>query len=226
MSSALVGAGGKGVGQPAARRLGVLTRRVVDAADWWFASECGVASMVVVGVQEVAERLGALAVCGVGPDVGPFLGQGAVEAFDFAVGLGSVGPGVFARRADLGQGVLPGQAFAVGHGVVGQDAFDAVDAVFGVEGCGSQEESGAGGGFLVGVDLGVGQAGVVVDGGQTSAATDRRRRERPRTRMIGVQPRRDQVRAIGGVIENPASSSKTSHAPSAAQMFPRPAKSL
>ncbi|MEU8768191.1 hypothetical protein AB0C94_14670, partial [Streptomyces griseus] len=31
--------------------LGVLTRRVVDAADWGLASECGVAAVVVVGVE-------------------------------------------------------------------------------------------------------------------------------------------------------------------------------
>jgi len=30
----------------------------------------------------------------VGGGVGPFLGQGAVEAFDFPVGLGPIGPGV------------------------------------------------------------------------------------------------------------------------------------
>jgi hypothetical protein len=33
--------------------------------------------------------------------------------------------------------------------------------------------------------------------------------ERPPTRMVGVEPRRDQVRAVGGVIEKPASFSKT-----------------
>ncbi len=38
---------------------------------------------------------------------------------------------------------------------------------------------------------------------------EKRRWERPRTRMTGVVPRRLQVREVGGVIENPASSSKT-----------------
>jgi hypothetical protein len=42
---------------------------------------------------------------------------------------------------------------------------DARDTVLGEERGGSGEESGAGVGLLVRVDLGVGQAGVVIDGG-------------------------------------------------------------
>jgi hypothetical protein len=45
---------------------------------------------------------------------------------------------------------------------------------------------------------------------------DIRLRERPRTRTTGVRPRGDQVFACGGVMEKPASSSKTSQAPRAA----------
>lgn len=45
--------------------------------------------------------------------------------------------------------------------------------------------------------------------------------ERPRTRMAGVVPRLPQVREVGGVIENPASSSKTIQAPSTAAVLPR-----
>jgi len=48
---------------------------------------------------------------------------------------------------------------------VGHDPLDVVDAVVGEGGGGAAEEPGAGVGFLVGVDLGVGDAGVVVDGG-------------------------------------------------------------
>ena len=59
---------------------------------------------------------------------------------------------------------------------------------------------------------------------QVRAATDRRRRDLPRTRIAGVQPRRGQVREVGGVIENPASSSKTSQVPSAARVLPPPAR--
>jgi hypothetical protein len=53
----------------------------------------------------------------------------------------------------------------VGHGVVGHDAFDPVDAECGEVGGGAVQEVSAGAGFLVGVDLGVGQPGVVVDRG-------------------------------------------------------------
>jgi hypothetical protein len=42
---------------------------------------------------------------------------------------------------------------------------DAVDAVGGEEAGGSVKEPSAGGGLLVGQHLGIGQAGVVVDGG-------------------------------------------------------------
>lgn len=49
---------------------------------------------------------------------------------------------------------------------------------------------------------------------------DQRRQDRPRTRMTGVWPRGPQVLARGGVIEDPASSSKTIQASSAAARFP------
>ncbi|GAA3597374.1 hypothetical protein GCM10022295_92460 [Streptomyces osmaniensis] len=64
------------------KALGVLSRRVVDAGDGWVAAECGVAAVVVVGVQEVCQGFGAFGVAGVGPLVGPSVEQGAVEAFD------------------------------------------------------------------------------------------------------------------------------------------------
>ncbi len=49
------------------RPLGVLTRRVVHAADRWVAAECGVAAVVVVGVQEVCQGCCSFGVAGVGP---------------------------------------------------------------------------------------------------------------------------------------------------------------
>ena len=42
--------------------LDVLTRRVVDAGDGWLAAECGVAAVVVAGVQEVLQGGGAFGV--------------------------------------------------------------------------------------------------------------------------------------------------------------------
>jgi hypothetical protein len=61
-----------------------LTRSVVHAADGWLAFECGVAAVVVVGVQEVCQGVGAFGVAGVWAQVGPFVEQGAVEALDLA----------------------------------------------------------------------------------------------------------------------------------------------
>ena len=123
------------------------------------------AAVVVVGVQKICRGFGPFLVGGVGPQVGPLVEQGAVEAFDLAVGLRPAGAGQLAGRAEVGQGLAPGEALAVGPGVVGQDALDAVDARRSEEGRGTAEEGGAGGGLLVRLDLAVGQAGVVVDGG-------------------------------------------------------------
>jgi hypothetical protein len=54
-----------------------------------------VAAVVVVGVEPGAESLASFGVRAVGAGVGPFVGQGAVEAFDLAVGLWPVGLGSF-----------------------------------------------------------------------------------------------------------------------------------
>jgi hypothetical protein len=93
---------------PGLSSLAVLTRRFVDAGDGWLSCECGVAAMVVVGVQEVCQGCGPFVVGGVEPLVGPFVEQGAVEALDLAVGLGAVGAGEFAGGAQVGQGLLNG----------------------------------------------------------------------------------------------------------------------
>jgi hypothetical protein len=53
--------------------------------------------------------------------VGPFVGQGAVEAFDFAVGLGSIWSG--APVLDVAQGVGEGVGSVAGS-VVGQHVSD------------------------------------------------------------------------------------------------------
>ena len=70
--------------------MGVLTRSVVDAADGRGSVECGVAAVVIIGVEEVCQGFGALVVRCVGPQ-GPLVEEGAVEACDFAVGLRPVG---------------------------------------------------------------------------------------------------------------------------------------
>ncbi|GAA3595509.1 hypothetical protein GCM10022295_90890 [Streptomyces osmaniensis] len=55
---------------------------------------------------------------------------------------------------------------------------------------------------------------------QVRAAAESWREVRPRTRMRGVSPWRAQALAVGGVIEKPASSSKTIQAPRAAAALP------
>ena len=54
-------------------------------AGGWLAAECGVGAVVIVGVQPGGELGAAFDVAAVEPDVGPFVGQGAVEAFHLAV---------------------------------------------------------------------------------------------------------------------------------------------
>ena len=120
------------------------------------------AAVVVVGVEPGGESVASLGVGAVGVGVGPFVGQGAVEAFDFAVGLGPVGAGAFVGdvRAEGGGEV----AGSVAGAVVGQDAGDG-DCVVGEPGVGASPERGGGVAAFVGEQFGVGQPGVVVQGG-------------------------------------------------------------
>jgi len=63
----------------------------------------------------------ALGLGGVGAGVGPVAGQGAVEAFDLAVGLGTVGAGALGLDTQLLAGGFLDLG-AVGGIVVGQDS--------------------------------------------------------------------------------------------------------
>ena len=83
-------------------------------------------SLIIVGAEESGEGLAALLVGVVGSFVGPSSEEGLVEAFHFAVGLGTVGSDQFVSGADLVQGVGEGLASAVGHGVVGHYSVYAV----------------------------------------------------------------------------------------------------
>ena len=51
------------------------------------AAECGVAAVVIVGVQPNGKFVAAFGVAGVETGVGPFVGQGAVKSLHFSVGL-------------------------------------------------------------------------------------------------------------------------------------------
>ncbi len=119
--------------------------------------------VVVVPVQPVAEHRVAGGLAGVGLVVGPFLGQGAVEAFHLAVGLRPPRAGVVRADAQPGAGGAPG-GLGVGPGVVGQHPLHG-HPVGGEPGHRAGEEACAGAGFLIGEDLGVGQPGVIVEGG-------------------------------------------------------------
>src|SRR4051794_16028748 len=118
----------------------------------------------VVVVEPGGQEGGTVVVAGEDPGVGPLGTQGAVEAFDLAVDPGAVRANELLPGSDrgCGRGEVPGDPVVLG--VVGDDPLDG-DAVAGVEGCGAGEEAGAGGALLVVEDLGVGQPGVVIDGG-------------------------------------------------------------
>ncbi|GAA5215957.1 hypothetical protein GCM10023323_67060 [Streptomyces thinghirensis] len=68
----------------------MLCGQVGDAAGWWVAADAGVGSVVVVPVQPVGKRGLPFDVGGVGPLVGPFLKQGAMD-----------GPLKLVRKADV-----------------------------------------------------------------------------------------------------------------------------
>jgi hypothetical protein len=110
---------------------------------------------------------------GEGLAVCPLGCEGPVEAFDFpvqpgAVGLNELPPGLKVRNGSLERGGV-----AVGEGVVGDDAIDSRDAVSGEMCGGALEEPGHGCALLVGMDTGVGEAGVVIDCGVDLVEPDR-----------------------------------------------------
>src|SRR5215467_2771306 len=164
---------------------------------------------MVVGVQPGVKGGAAFGFGGVGPGVGPFVGQGAVIALDFAVGLWPVGAGVFGGDAQAGAGGSP-QAGNVAAAVVADDAFDG-DPGCGVPGVRAGQERGCGFAGLVGQDLGIGQPGVVVEGGvQVAVAQVRAAVDLAAARGVAVglpvtlagRPAQDPVAAaVGNVAE-------------------------
>src|SRR5438874_10102428 len=118
--------------------------------------------MMVVAVEPARKRAGAVRLAAIGTDVGPLVEQGPVEAFDLAVGLGSVGPAVLVVDAVLAQRLVEKRA-PVAEGIVGQDPLDG-HASGPESGLGPAPERGRGSSLLIGEHLGVGQAAVIVDG--------------------------------------------------------------
>ena len=129
------------------------------------------ASLSVVPVQASVKALCALTVAGPSSGVGPFVEQGPVEPFGFAVGPGAAGFDESASQPPCGAHPAPVGAVAVDQGVVGEQPPDAY-ALSGEPGDGAVQEFRAGQVFLIGVDLAVGQPGAVVDGGVDVVVAD------------------------------------------------------
>src|SRR4051794_5464552 len=137
--------------------------QVVDGVDGWASVEGGVASMMVVVVEPAVKAAGSFGFGAVGAHVGPFVGQGPVEAFDFAVGLGAVGADAAVFDVEVGAQSSPGVAL-VARAAVGEERLDG-DAVLGEPAVGAGKERDTFDGVLGGEDLAVGEAGVGVDSG-------------------------------------------------------------
>jgi hypothetical protein len=76
-------------------------------AGWWVAAERAVASVGVVVLEPGGKGGFSLGVGGEDLPVGPFAGEGAVEAFDFAVLLWAVGPDEDVSGAEFGDDHAP-----------------------------------------------------------------------------------------------------------------------
>src|SRR6266566_5266565 len=126
----------------------------------------------MVVVPEPAVKCGAaFAARAVDGPVCPAVDQRADEAFRFAVGLWPVGASAAVADAESAAGERV-QGRLVGGAVVGQNALDA-DPVAVVEGDCAAKEADRRDGFLVGEDLGVGEAAVVVDADVHALEADR-----------------------------------------------------
>ena len=121
------------------------------------------ASLVVVVVEPWCQGCAALVVADEHLTVCPFGLQGPVEAFHFAVLPGTVRFDRDVFGSELFEHVPEVVAAGVAPVVVGHHFFDPIDAVYREVASGSEEKAGAGNAGLVGVDLRVGQAGVVID---------------------------------------------------------------
>ena len=119
-------------------------------------------SVMVVAMEPAVKCPGPGGLAAVGPDVGPLLEKGPVESLYLSIGLGPIRAAVAVLDPGFASAWL--KSSLVGERVVGHHPLDH-DAVGPEEGLGSPPEGRGGGPGLVGEHLGVGQAGVVVDGG-------------------------------------------------------------
>ena len=119
--------------------------------------------MLVVVVQPTVQFAPSLGLRGVAAGVGPTVSQGAVEPLDLPIGLRTIRTGPLVPDTELGAGVSP-QVRPIIPAVVLEDPLDG-DASLVEPLDSSYQDRGRGEcGFVV-VDLGVGDAGVVVDDG-------------------------------------------------------------
>lgn len=95
-----------------------------------------------------------------------------MEAFDLAVGLWPVGAGLLGLDVQFPAGVSPEVRF-VGRSVVGEDPLNC-DATDGKPRHGTPEHSDCGGRCFIGVDLCIGEPGMVVDDRVDVSGSDQR----------------------------------------------------
>lgn len=119
-------------------------------------------SLVVV-LEPWCQSCGAFVVAGEHLAVGPFGLEGPVEALYLAVLPGAVRPDGEVLGSESANDLANGSAFRVAPVVVGHDRLDAGYALFGEGLSGPGQEPPTGVAPFIGVDLGVGEAAVVVD---------------------------------------------------------------
>jgi len=122
-----------------------------------------VSSSIVVVLEPGAKSGAAGGVGGEDLPISPFALEASVEPLDLPVLPGAVRLDQQVGGPDLGQQPRQGAVAGVAPVVVGHDRLDASDAVSGEVLDRAGQELGAGRGFLVGEDLGIREAAVVVD---------------------------------------------------------------
>lgn len=162
----------------------------------------GVDSLSVAVLEPECKGCCSTSVAGEGLPVGPLGREGPVRPFVLAVLPGAVGLEELLPGPEIDDCGLERSSATIGEGVVRDDAFYLSDAVArGVFGC-AGEEPGRGCAFLVRVDLGIGEAGVVIDCAvgdvePDAAATD--------VFLVAVDPPAAAVRDPGFGIRDPGS---------------------
>ena len=119
-------------------------------------------SPVIVEGKEAGEPKGTLDGSWIGPSIGPAAEKGLDEAFGFSIGARAVGACSEVTETESSAGRSK-TARAVARAVIGHDASD-WDAMGAVPSHQSFQEGGRGRGSFIGLDLGIGQTGSIIDG--------------------------------------------------------------